>query len=538
MPNADLIFTLNDIKQAALPLGTRVLSGAERLRTPVRWVEIVSPEAPLPFLEGGELLLLYPTHASEAWMMTTIQSGAAGIITPDALPALALSAAQLAGFPVFLLPAGSQLREVERAILTVLLNRQADLERRSVGIYQQLMRMASDNADLNAIVHELSRMVDKAVILQDKRLRIHESSLPPALSGAFESIRKPLEDKDGLPNAFQDRHKLPLSTTPVLLQALNIDGLSRLITPIVTQGIGRGYFSFVAPTETFSDLDSLVLQHAAVICAMEMARAKAMNETEKRLRGDFLDTLMLGNVSDSEAVVEGDRYGHDMTVPHAAMVVQWQGKQHPSPRRLETLVNGLSGRYPNSIISRMREDEVRLFYKVEGANPVQMARELANELYRDARREYPDARLAIGIGAVAARAIGWRQSYKEAVQAVELAQKLKADTPLFIGDLGVYMFLSKPDYREELIALRDSTIGNLISYEERQRADLLQTLNAFFEAHGNHTATADALNVHRNTLTYRMNRIAEITGLDMNQPDVRLAVHLALKIQRLMGNEG
>jgi len=43
--------------------------------------------------------------------------------------------------------------------------------------------------------------------------------------------------------------------------------------------------------------------------------------------------------------------------------------------------------------------------------------------------------------------------------------------------------------------------------------------------------------VHRNTLFYRMNRIAEITGLDLNQPDVRLAVHLSLKIHRLLGSE-
>jgi PucR family transcriptional regulator, purine catabolism regulatory protein len=174
---------------------------------------------------------------------------------------------------------------------------------------------------------------------------------------------------------------------------------------------------------------------------------------------------------------------------------------------------------------------------VEGANPIQSARELADELVRDARSEYANARLAVGIGSVAAKASLWRGSYREAMQAVDLAHKLKADAPLFIGDLGIYMFLSHPDYKEDLIALRDSTIGNLIRYEERQRADLLQTLNAFFEQHGNHTATADVLNVHRNTLTYRMNRITEITGLDLNQPDVRLAVHLALKIHRLFGNE-
>jgi len=533
----DLIFSLQEVRHAALPPGTQILAGAEKLHAPVRWAMVVSGSVSLPFLEGNELLLVYPTNLAESWLEEAMNAGAAGIIVPEAIPPVALTAAQLNNFPVLLLPAGSQLREVERSILTILLNQRVDLERRSVGIYQQLMRMASDTADLNAIVHELSRMVDKAVILQDKRLKIREHSLIPGLAGVFESLEKEIEDKDSLPSAFQDRHKLPLSTTPTILQELNEGGLSRLITPVVTQGIGRGYLSFLASNGEFSELDTLVLQHAAVICAMEMARAKAISETEKRLRGDFLDTLILGNVSDTEAVVEGDRYGHDMTVPHVALIVQWQGTQHPSVRRLETLVNGLLPRHPNAIISRLRENEVRMFYKVEGVNPIQSARELADELVKDSKTEYPHARLAIGIGSLATKASLWRGSYREAMQAVDLAHKLKADTPLFIGDLGIYMFLSHPDYKEDLILLRDSTIGNLIRYEERQRADLLQTLNAFFEEHGNHTATADALNVHRNTLTYRMNRITEITGLDLNQPDVRLAVHLALKIHRLFGNE-
>jgi DNA-binding PucR family transcriptional regulator len=94
--------------------------------------------------------------------------------------------------------------------------------------------------------------------------------------------------------------------------------------------------------------------------------------------------------------------------------------------------------------------------------------------------------------------------------------------------------LARPEFRDDLRALRDSTIGPLLQDEERNRADLLQTLEAFFQCHGNHTQTAEQLSVHRNTLFYRMNRIQEITRLDLNRPDVRLAVHLALKIHRLL----
>jgi purine catabolism regulator len=317
-------------------------------------------------------------------------------------------------------------------------------------------------------------------------------------------------------------------------QVLRDDGTARLITPIITQNVGRGYLSFVSQNGSFDDLDSLVLTHSAVVCALEMARAKQISEIEKRLRGDFLDSLMTGTVGEAEAQAEGDRFGHDMSVPHLCLVLMWYGSRHPSARRLETLVNGLlTGRQVSAML-RLRENEVRLFYAADTAAPIQAARELAEDIRNEARKEFADSKLAIGIGSLAARVNDWRSSYREAAQAADICRKLQSDQPMYIGDLGIYTFLARPDYRDDLRVLRDSTIGNLLQYEERQRADLLLTMEAFFQCHGNHTQTAEQLSVHRNTLFYRMNRIAEITGLDLNRPDVRLAVHLALKIHRLL----
>jgi purine catabolism regulator len=46
--------------------------------------------------------------------------------------------------------------------------------------------------------------------------------------------------------------------------------------------------------------------------------------------------------------------------------------------------------------------------------------------------------------------------------------------------------------------------------------------------------TAHLLNIHRNTLVYRLSRITEILQLDMDDSNVRLNLHLALKINRLL----
>jgi purine catabolism regulator len=537
MLNDTLLLTVNDLCQSVLPLGTTVIAGSDALDAIVRWVAVITPDSTLATLEGHDALLLTPgAIEGDALIHRAIESGAAVLITLEPLPTLALSTAQMLHLPVLQLPVGASLREVEHGLLKRFLDQEGSAERRSIQIYQQLVQLASENSGLERIIHELARLIDKAVIVHDKRLRVQESAIAPRLIEGWDDLLETLSSPDLLPSAFQDRRRLPLQTTPTLLHPIPGTHLSRLITPIVTGGVGRGYLAFVAPTVDFTETDNLVNRHAAVICALEMARAKAISEIEKRLRGDFLDGLVLGSLTETEAMAEGDRFGHDMATPHVALVVTWQGDRHPSYRRLETVVNGLSSHRVQSLFARLHDDELRLFYAIDSASPIPVARQFAEEIQDAAHKEYPDTRVAIGIGSPAARVSGWRASYREAAQAADLSKRLKADGPLYIGDMGIYTFLAHPDYRADLLALRDSTIGSLIAYEERQRADLLQTLEAFFKAHGNHTQTAELLTVHRNTLTYRMNRIAEITGLDLNQPDVRLAVHLALKIHRLLGS--
>jgi purine catabolism regulator len=527
------VLTVDSLTKLALPLGTKVVAAGDSISRPVRWAIAVSPDSPLPYMEGGELVLLTPGKGDIVSLIRACaEAHSAAIVTSTPLTPMAIAVAEAVHVPVLQLPANSRIRDIERTILGLLLDRRGHIERHSTQIYQQLIQLASENVGLERIVHELGRHLNKAVVVQDKRFRIQVAAVPPQFAAEWEEIAELLSARNQVPDALRDRHHLPRHTSANVIQQIREDGLSRLIAPIVNREVGRGYLSFIA--HSFDETDELIIDHGAVVCALEMARAKAISEIEKKLRGDFLDSLMIGTVGEAEAVAEGDRFGHDMSLPHIALVATWYGDKHPSNRRLETLVNGMLTGGPNTVLSRLRENEVRLFYAIDSSTPVQSARQLADDIRSEIRREYPDARVAIGIGSVANRVNNWRASYREAAQAADIARRLKSDTALFIGDLGIYTFLAHPDYRDDLRALRDSTIGNLINYEERQRADLLQTLEAFFQCHGNHTQTAELLSVHRNTLFYRMNRIAEITGLDLNQPDVRLAVHLALKIHRLL----
>ncbi len=382
----------------------------------------------------------------------------------------------------------------------------------------------------------MARLTNKSVVVQDKRLRILYSSVQPQFVAHWEEIEQFLRKLDNLPVELQDRHRVVEIDNPVLMQALPTPGLARLVSPIVTKDIGRGHLSIIGWDTGIDDIDALVAEHGAAACALEMAKAKAISDTEKRLRGTFLDRVLIGDVSQQEAIRQGERFEHDMTEAHVAIVLSWQSEKTLSTRRLETLVNGVVGsqRAKALVWQREREEEVLVFFAPSPENPIDSSMVLAQAFTQEAQKQYPQARVAVGLGQVAREISAWRTSYRDAVQALDLARRLQTDTPLYIGDLGVYQLILSLSDREKLLEFCERTLGALVEYDHRQHADLIKTLEAFFACHGNLSQTAEMLIVHRNTLLYRMNRINEIAQIDLNRPETRLALHLALTIRRLL----
>ncbi|MEM6283343.1 MAG: helix-turn-helix domain-containing protein, partial [Chloroflexota bacterium] len=208
----------------------------------------------------------------------------------------------------------------------------------------------------------------------------------------------------------------------------------------------------------------------------------------------------------------------------------------PSMRRLETIVNGVAQAHSiNALIwQREREQEVLVFHATEAEDPVEHTLKLAEMLSEEVRSQYPNTHVAIGLGQAAREISAWRNSYRDAAQALDLAIRLQTDTPLYIGNLGVYQLIMSLSDREKLVEFKENTLRKLEDYDMRNHADLIKTLEAFFNCHGNLSQTAEQLIVHRNTLLYRMNRINQIAEIDLNRPETRLALHLALTIRRLM----
>ena len=106
-------------------------------------------------------------------------------------------------------------------------------------------------------------------------------------------------------------------------------------------------------------------------------------------------------------------------------------------------------------------------------------------------------------------------------------------------ETGTYKLLFQifADRPEELSAFYESTLAPLVAYDEQYQTALVGTLATYLELDGNLAATASTLYTHRHTVRYRLDRIAELAGLDVGKSDDREKLSLGLKAMRLLGLE-
>jgi hypothetical protein len=169
------------------------------------------------------------------------------------------------------------------------------------------------------------------------------------------------------------------------------------------------------------------------------------------------------------------------------------------------------------------EDEKRLTILLGG-----VAKEKIRKTLNDFCDKQPD--VYVGIGSVVRNTGNIHRSYESAYIAYQLARDGLGKKIVYYDELGVYKLLA--DIKEASIYPKfvQDTLGNLLDYDREHRTDYVDILKTFFENECNMLATSKALYCHKNTLTYKMNKIRDILGYDVMTNENRTRIMLAFYI--------
>jgi sugar diacid utilization regulator len=265
-------------------------------------------------------------------------------------------------------------------------------------------------------------------------------------------------------------------------------------------------------------------------------------------RRAFVDDLLLGGAQAAAGLAErAAAFGLNLAGPHAVAVVRAERPFVESSPLTSTLERSVLG---------SKADADALVATKDGAMVVVFAapdREAIDQVVSALSGVLPTApvrsadpsggvrlrRVAdvgsgrMGVGQAHQGPVGVGQSYAQAVEALDLGRRLgAADAVVDAADLLLYRVLIRDES-----AMRDLMTAVLtpLGAARGGAGPLLETLEAYFAAGGNATEAARSLHLSVRALTYRLSKIASMTGRDPADPRHRLELQTALIGARLLG---
>ena len=146
---------------------------------------------------------------------------------------------------------------------------------------------------------------------------------------------------------------------------------------------------------------------------------------------------------------------------------------------------------------------------------------------------YSDISFNVSVGCAYSSVGSIKRSYSEARRIRRLAGIIgNEDGVLFFEDDGLYMLIYSSDNTDYMRSYLNRMLGKLMDYDKGGNTELTKTLEVYIESNGNGTETAEKLFIHRNTLHYRIEKIEQLTGYDLNSYETLSNLIMAFKIKK------
>ncbi len=539
--------SLQEIYRLVLPRETRLVWGEHLLQRPVSWAVSMRPSPPaFPRLTGDELALvdmqdlrqLDPRERLERVVELLRRAGAAGLAVRGRVASRALEAATHAGLPLFRLPEESSLVQVERDVIRYIVDRQGYVAGRVAELQRDLTRLGLDGRGLAAMAERIHAFIQQPLIFLDEHGR------PQAYAGLAASPgsgpgRVASAWLEALPNRTA-LHSLvaglEAGTPEAALISLQRRGkeLAGALRPVWVEGRRVGYCLLLRPEVPsqvpLDPLEMAALDQAADAAALEWSRQHTVDAVRTRMQAAFLDELLATPVADEEAWIQrGRALGYELDRPHAAWLVDVQG----TGDGLQVL-HRFAEEHRVAVPMTQRNEGTLLFWPSQHPKSARHLKPLAQALASRLQAQDPQAKVLIALGRPATRPSEWLRSYRQARESWHMGRAWGGASVSYFGDLGLYQLLTGLGHSGEALRFFRKTLQPLLDYDAARNGDLVETLEAFFACHGNVSQTAARLHVHRNTLAYRLERIRAITRLDLDDPEARFALQLALKLRPVL----
>ena len=292
-----------------------------------------------------------------------------------------------------------------------------------------------------------------------------------------------------------------------------------------------------------------LLRMVATLIALEVDRSTAPERASEAAVRDFLEDLISRKVTDRENIVaRGEELGCGLAEgavvviararPHAPEEGDWRARVLTLAERGARVIerSTLAGLVPIGPLRAGNADDRDLLLLVPAADEERLAGERASRFWTSCAPAWRGSRSRSR--AAAARRTrptctappprrSWRPTWP----------RRAAIESLNFEETGAYRLLlpAMNEDPRELQRFHEETVAPLAAYDDQYETELVKTLETFLDADGNVAGTAERLFTHRHTVRYRLDRVRELSGLDVGSTDGRERLSLGLKAMRVLG---
>ncbi|MGI5458388.1 PucR family transcriptional regulator [Streptomyces sp. CA-249302] len=537
------------VHHSALKLTVR--AGEDRLDVPVRWAHVSELADPVPYMEGGELLLITALkldaedpEAMRRYVKRLVGAGVVGLgfavgVNYDDVPKALVDAAEEEGLPLLEVPRRTPFLAISKAVSAAIAADQYRAVTAGFAAQRELTRQALAEGP-EGLLAALASQVDGWAALYDASGAV----VATAPEWAGRRAARLTADVERL-------RERPAPASSVVGGPENEDRVE-----LHSIGTGRRPRAALAvgTAATLGTAERYAVHSAIALLTLTTERSRSLHAAEQRIGAAVLRMLLAGEPDHARAVA-GDLYGGLLDAPfrmvvaesvpvvrmsvdsHAHLEVGRSGDKADGGRLavLAEAVEAAAARAGEAVLVVPEGDGERERLVVVAADEgaavgacadyaaaVEAARAGAGREQTGGDEDELVVGASAPVGPIAAAA-----GYKQAEQALSVARRRGR---VFVEHEQLAAGSVVPLLADDAVkAFADGLLRPLYEHDATGRGDLVASLRAWLSRHGQWDAAAADLGVHRHTLRYRMRRVEEILGRSLDDPDVRMELWLALK---------
>jgi PucR family transcriptional regulator, purine catabolism regulatory protein len=551
-----MAITVRDALQIGGLVDATVLAGAAGLDNEIRAVDIIDvPDAAIWFRRDSLLsttfYALKDNISAQLQILEDIKAcgGAALIIfSPERyishIDVRLIEKADELSLPLLQMPDCSYI-DVIVPVMSQILDKQVQALEYAQEIHSMMTDIVLKGKGLQELLTSLSTLTHKPVLMADADLLLLDASVPAGEGSSLPLLAQ--WQKEGNHPLLSDFYpqgllnELVHEKKPAYYQhgSAEADYLD-FFFPVVAGDTFYGVLIVPDLNKELGKAEMVAMEAGAMAISLDVLKENAIREAERKNELDFFNELLLGNIKNRENIISQSRqFGLDATGSYFVIIVELNkesiyynitasgnldlSKEELEKRLFRLLHYSLEKEGAEGVVAEALGSMVLLVRVPEKTEPdteFTYGKELMLKIRETIQDRMNGVPIYLAMGGYCSDIERISAGYLEAWETIDIGKKIfSSDFALTHNDMAPYHLVKRFLTSTNTPRLYEQIYDPLLRYDREKGGELVFTLETYLECNFSRTKTAEKLHLHRNSLNYRLQKIEELLGRDIEHLD-------------------